>query len=47
MEKKCLTSLAIKEVQIKTTLRFYLNSQNNHHAPLKKETLYTIGTKEN
>jgi hypothetical protein len=50
--KKCSLSLAMKEMQIKTTLRFYLtpfrmviikNANNNRKAVGKKEPSYTAG----
>jgi hypothetical protein len=51
--KKCLTSLAIKEMQIKTTLRFYLtlvriatikNTNNKCWQGVgKNEPSYTVG----
>jgi hypothetical protein len=39
--KKCSPSLAIKEMQIKTTLRFHFTTNNVGQDVGEKESLYT------
>jgi hypothetical protein len=44
--KKRSTSLAIKEMQIKASLKFYLASQNDYHQESKQKMLVRRWEKE-